>query len=225
MRKDLLAPSIQCADLLNLEKEIRKLEEAEVDLLHFDIMDTTFTTCTMLPTIMIPQLMAVTDIPLDIHIMSMYPEKYLEYVLPYCKGNYVSIQVESNPLAYYTLSALKAGGAKVGLAFNKGTPIDRMEEFAPILDFALVMNGVAGITGPKLEIDESLRKKIRLAREILDKAGREDAFVEVDGAISPENAKISKENGANAYVLGTSSLYRKDMDVLTACEKFRQYIS
>lgn len=225
MRKDLLAPSIMCADLMNIEGEIKKLEEAQVDLLHFDIMDTTFTTSTMLPPIMIPQVKAITAIPLDIHVMSMYPERYLDSLLPHCDSCFVSVQAESDPLAYYTLSALKAGGAKVGLAFNKGTPIDRLEEFASLLDFVLVMNGVAGVTGPKLKIDESLCRKIRRAREIMDAAGKEEAFVEVDGAISPENAKIAKESGANAYVLGSSSLYRKDLDVLTACKDFRKFIA
>ena len=60
--KQYLCPSIMCGDLLNLEREIRTLEKGRADLIHFDMMDTTFTVQTMLPAILIPQIRKATQI-------------------------------------------------------------------------------------------------------------------------------------------------------------------
>lgn len=111
---DILSPSIMCADLLNLEAEIRKLEEAKVDLIHIDIMDTTFTDTTMLPPKIIPLIMNITDIPLDVHVMIDEPERIMNTFLPYCKGNYVSFHVEVTKEMGSLIQQVKKQAARLG---------------------------------------------------------------------------------------------------------------
>lgn len=222
---DYLSPSIMCSDLLNMESEIREIEKGGADWIHYDIMDLSFTTCTMLPPFLLPQIKKRTSLRLDVHVMSMEPERYLSVLLPCCEGMNVCLQAESGPRIYYTLTELKKAGAYVGIALNKGTSLDRVEECADIIDMVLIMNGVAGVTGPKIDVDYLIERKIRKARDILNIAGKPEAIVEVDGNISFDNALKAKKSGANAFVLGTASIYGKEIGVSESIERLRRFLS
>ena len=221
--KDILSPSIMCADLLNLEGEIRKLEEAKVDLIHIDIMDTTFTDTTMLPPKIIPLIMNITDIPLDVHVMISEPERIINTFLPYCNGNYVSFHVEVTKEMASIIQQVKKAGGKAGVALNSATPVYVLEELIPHIDMVLLILGDAG-TGPRQILDEQLLNKIAKVREMLIKMDREDIIIEVDGGVSFEVARRTKEKGANAFVLGTSSIYQPGKSVVELCNYLREYL-
>lgn len=219
-----MSPSLMCCDMMHIQRDVSVLERAGADMLHFDIMDTTFTTSTMLPPYMLRQLTKCAGLPLDIHIMSKTPQLYLEQVLPYCRGGYVSVHAESTHEIPYVISEIRKAGVHPGLALNGYTPLSYVEETAPYIDMVLLVNVVAGITGPRPDFDDVFAARIRRTREILDRAGRRDALLEVDGNISIRNARIAKRNGANAYVLGTASIFKPDIQIEDACAAFRAAI-
>jgi len=221
--KDILSPSIMCGDLLNLEAEIRKLEEAKVDLIHFDIMDTTFTDTTMLPPKIIPMIMNITDIPLDIHVMISQPERIISTFLPYCKGNYVSFHIEVTKEMGSLVQQVKKAGGKAGVALNSATPVYVLEELIPHIDMVLLILGNAG-TGPRQMLDDQLLNKIAKVRKMLDDMNKQDIILEVDGGVSFEVARRTKERGANAFVLGTSSIYQPGKSVVELCNSLREYL-
>ena len=222
--KDLLAPSIMCGDLLNLEREIRIYEEAQADLIHFDIMDTTFTKTTMLPPMLVPMIKRATQIPVDIHVMVDRPERFIDTLLPICKDCYVSIHAEVTKELQNLLKEIKAAGGKPSVALNPGTSLCLMEEVAPLLDMALILNCNAG-HGAKQDINIQMEDKIRRARALLDRAGRQDAMLEVDGNISFENAKKAQRCGANVFVLGNASIYRPDSGVVENMQRLREHLA
>lgn len=222
--KDLLAPSIMCGDLLNLEREIRIYEEAQADLIHFDIMDTTFTKTTMLPPMLVPMIKKATQIPVDIHVMVDRPERFIDTLLPICKDCYVSIHAEVTKELQNLLKEIKAAGGKPSVALNPGTSLCLIEEVAPLLDMALILNCNAG-HGAKQDINIQMEDKIRRARALLDRAGRQDAMLEVDGNISFENAKKAQRCGANVFVLGTASIYRPDSGVVENMQRLREHLA
>ena len=222
--KDLLAPSIMCGDLLNLEREIRIYEEAQADLIHFDIMDTTFTKTTMLPPMLVPMIKRATQIPVDIHVMVDRPERFIDTLLPICKDCYVSIHAEVTKELQNLLKEIKAAGGKPSVALNPGTSLCLMEEVAPLLDMALILNCNAG-HGAKQDINIQMEDKFRRARALLDRAGRQDAMLEVDGNISFENAKKAQRCGANVFVLGTASIYRPDSGVVENMQRLREHLA
>ncbi|MEM0531357.1 ribulose-phosphate 3-epimerase [Zongyangia sp. HA2173] len=222
--KDLLAPSIMCGDLLNLEREIRIYEEAQADLIHFDIMDTTFTKTTMLPPMLVPMIKRATQIPVDIHVMVDRPERFIDTLLPICKDCYVSIHAEVTKELQNLLKEIKAAGGKPSVALNPGTSLCLIEEVAPLLDMALILNCNAG-HGAKQDINIQMEDKIRRARALLDRAGRQDAMLEVDGNISFENAKKAQRCGANVFVLGTASIYRPDSGVVENMQRLREHLA
>lgn len=205
--KDMLAPSIMCGNLLDLAGEIKQYEAGGADLIHFDIMDTTFTNTTMLPPRLIPMIQVYTHIPVDVHVMVERPERFADALLPLCKDAYVSFHVEVTKEIGNLVKEVRRAGGKPSVALNAGTPIWLIEEVAPLLDMILLINGNAA-HGRKQNIDAQIEQKIRQARAMLDKAGRTDAVVSVDGNISFENAKRAKCCGANVFVLGTASIYR-----------------
>ena len=222
--KDLLAPSIMCGDLLNLEREIRIYEEAQADLIHFDIMDTTFTKTTMLPPMLVPMIKKATQIPVDIHVMVDRPERFIDTLLPICKDCYVSIHAEVTKELQNLLKEIKAAGGKPSVALNPGTSLCLIEEVAPLLDMALILNCNAG-HGAKQDVNAQMEDKIRRARALLDRAGRQDAMLEVDGNISFENAKKAQRCGANVFVLGTASIYRPDSGVVENMQRLREHLA
>ena len=210
--------------MMHMERDVSALERAGADMFHYDIMDTTFTTSTMLPPYMLRQLVNCTKLPLDIHIMSKTPQLYLEQILPYCRDGYVSVHAESTHEIPYVISEIRKAGVHPGLALNGYTPLVYVEEMAPYIDMVLLVNVLAGIIGPRPEIDDVFAARIRRTREILDRAGRKDVLLEVDGNISIRNARIAKRNGANAYVLGTAGIFKPDIKIEDACAVFRAEI-
>lgn len=218
-----LAPSIMCADLLNLQKEIEICTQAKADLIHFDIMDTTFTTTTMLPPALIPAIRKVTAIPLDIHVMIDRPERILQTLLPLCKDAYVSFHIEVTKEIQNLLKEVRSHGGKPCVALNPGTPVCMIEEVLPIVDMVLVMTCNAA-HGAKQDIDVYMQNKIRRVRSMLDAMQKPETLIEVDGNISFANAKIAKECGANVFVLGSSSIYGKPYTVAEGLAKLRSHL-
>ncbi|STF51455.1 ribulose-phosphate 3-epimerase [Escherichia coli] len=72
--KIVLSPSLMCADLLNLSDAVKALEEIGVDALHIDLIDSASSPSMPLGLETIKQLRKATNLPFDIHIMSMNNE-------------------------------------------------------------------------------------------------------------------------------------------------------
>ena len=196
-----LAPSMMCADLLRVEEQLRVLETSGVSLLHMDIMDGNFVPNIALGSCFIEQVKKETSIPLDLHFMMEYPERYLPS-LPITKGDYVSIHYESTKHLQRTLKMAKDMGASVLLALNPATPVTMASEVLDDIDGVLVMTVNPGFAGQKM-VPHSI-EKIKKMRRFLDENGRADAEIQVDGNVSIENAIRMKEAGANIFVLGTA---------------------
>ena len=190
--KHYLSPSLMCCDLLNVERDLHILEKTGMDMIHYDIMDTSFTTGTMLPALMLERVARTTNLPMDVHIMSLSPECYFPQVLPWCRGGYVSIHAEGLRNLPLLLSEIRNAGVGAGVALNAGTPLCCLEEVAPLVDMVVLMNGVAGCNR-----------------------------MSVDGNISLDNARRARRGGANTFVLGTASIFRPERPLEETCLDFR----
>ena len=206
--KKKISPSIMCVDFFELDKYIKAFKKYGIDMIHVDIMDGCFVPNYTLGTDFIRLLKKKTDIPLDIHLMINNPESKIDW-FEFGKNDYVSVHCESTPHLHRAVAIIKARGAKVMAAINPATPINALECVVDDLDAVLVMTVDPGFSGQKLIC--STVKKIEQMRAWLDASGREDIEIEVDGNVSFENAKIMSEAGANIFVAGTSSIFKKDM--------------
>ena len=212
-----------CVDLMNVERDLRALERAGVDLLHVDVMDNHFVPNITLSTDFIKGLKRVTKLPLDIHLMVEDPLGVTIPQLGCCgEGDIVSIHYESTIHPQRALSAIRAQGCRAGLALNPGTPLCVLEDLLEEIDLVLIMTVNPGFAGQKL-IPSTLGKIARL-REMLASHGCGDKLIEVDGNVSFENAEKMHAAGADIYVAGSSSVFSRAGTLEENVARFRTII-
>ncbi len=203
-----ISPSLMCCDFFDFNNQIKTFEKEGIEYLHIDIMDGSFVPNYTLGTDFIKQLKTKTNIPVDIHLMIDNPESKLDY-FTFGEGDIVSVHAESTKHLQLALKKIKSRGAKAYVAINPATPIYAIEEVLDDIDGVLVMTVNPGFAGQKL-IPSGL-KKIERVREFLDKNGRSEVSIEVDGNVSFENARLMSNAGADIFVAGTSSVFGTDL--------------
>lgn len=198
-----------CADFTNLEKDIREMEKAHVDYLHFDIMDGHFVpNFTMGPDI-IRSVKSITDTPLDTHLMVYNAEWFIEKFAR-VGSDIITVHAESTVHLQKSLSMIKKFGLKSSVALNPATPLTSLDYILDDVDMILLMTVNPGFVGQ--DVIPSTFTKIRdLKNKLIDRGLQID--IEVDGNVSFDNAPGMVKNGANVLVLGTSSIFKKGISI------------
>ena len=202
-----LSPSMMCVDFSRLSETVQTFETAGIDYLHVDIMDGEFVPNFTLGVDFCEKLRSMTTIPLDIHLMIEKPENKLDWFCPR-PGEYMSVHAESTSHLQRTLSKIHSFGAKAMVAINPATPFYGLEDVLDDLDAVLVMTVNPGYSGQNLI--HSTLNKLRRLRQFLDDRGYEKVEIEVDGNVSFAHAGTMRQAGANIFVAGSSSVFRKD---------------
>jgi ribulose-phosphate 3-epimerase len=195
-----IAPSILSADFARLGEEVAAAERGGATVLHCDVMDGHFVPNLTIGLPVIKSLKRATRLPLDTHLMISDPGLYAERFVE-AGAQMVSVHVEADPHLNRTLVAIRAGGAKAGIAINPATPLGALEEALPFADFVLLMSVNPGFGGQKF-IPTSLDKVRRLRRMIEERGLR--VRIEIDGGIDRTNISEIVEAGAEIIVAGTA---------------------
>jgi ribulose-phosphate 3-epimerase len=194
-----LAPSILSADFARLGEEIRRVEEAGADLIHFDVMDGHFVPNLSIGIPVLKSVRAITHLPLDAHLMIEQPERYLE-AFAQAGANSVSVHAEVCDDLPAIARRMHALGLHAAVALNPETAPDRVLAAADQFDMILVMSVHPGFGGQGF-IPASL-DKLRAIRGELDRRGL-TIDVEVDGGIKVDNVAAVAAAGANVFVSGS----------------------
>ncbi len=202
----LLAPSILSANFACLERDIKEVEASGADLLHVDVMDGRFVPNITIGIPVVESIRKVTELPLDVHLMIVEPEKYIPDFIK-AGANWVSFHFEAAVHHHRIVSQIKELGAKAGIVINPSTPVSFLEEILPFLDFVLVMSVNPGFGGQKF-IPTSLKKieKLKKMREELNGS----FLIEVDGGIKVDNVESVLKAGADVIVAG-SAVFKGDV--------------
>lgn len=217
-----ISPSIMCADFRHLEDNIKMLEKAGVEYLHFDIMDGNFVPNFTLGPDFMNAVREITSISFDIHLMVQHPENHLQ-LFNIRPGDIVTVHQESTIHLQRTLQKIKDLGATPGVALNPATPIYSIEHVLDDIGVVLIMTVNPGFAGQKLV--PATIKKIAMLKKYLIENGYDAIEIEVDGNVSFENAKKMREAGADIFVAGTSSIFIKGVDILQLANQLRKCIA
>ena len=209
-----IAPSILSADFARLGEEVRAVEAAGADVIHVDVMDGRFVPNITIGPPVVAALRKVTKLPLDVHLMIVEPEKYVE-AFAEAGADTIMVHVEVSPHLHRTLQSIRKLGKRAGAVLNPSTHESTLEYVMDVVDQILVMSVNPGFGGQSF-IAEVL-PKVRAVRQMI---GTRNVDIEMDGGVAPGTIGPAAEAGTNVFVAGSavfgSKDYKKTIDALRA---------
>lgn len=219
--RGMLSPSVMCADLLNLSDEIKKLDKLGVEYLHIDFMDNKFVPNITFDTNMVKSFKKpMESIKRDIHIMAFEPEQYFDK-MEIGEGDMVSVHYEACEDAHKVLEIIKSKGADPCLAISPDTPVETVKEFLDEVYAILLMTVYPGFAGQPMA--PKSMERLSSLKKIVDASGK-NILIEVDGHVSWDHCGEMRQNGADIFVAGSSSVYGKDYPLDEAVNKFYELV-
>lgn len=201
-----IAPSILSADFARLGEEVRAVESAGADLLHFDVMDNHYVPNLTVGPLVCAALKPLVRMPIDVHLMV----KPVDRIIPeFAKAgaSLISFHPEASEHVDRTIALIKEHGCKAGLALNPATPLDCLDYTLDKLDLVLLMSVNPGFGGQ--QFIRAVLPKIAEVRRRIVKLGR-DIWLEVDGGVKVDNIGEIAQAGADTFVAGSAIFGTQD---------------
>lgn len=217
-----VAASLMCGDMLKIGEELSRLEAAGCDLLHLDVMDGIFVDNMALGPEWIGSIRKATTIPLDIHLATITPEKYID-MFSFTKPEFLTFHVETAENIPAVIKKIRELDIKPSIALNPETPIEEIIPYLELVDMVVVMTVHTGFAGQEF-ITETI-EKIQQMKKLVSELDR-PPLIEVDGNIKAETISWMKGALPDVYVLGTSALFhhRDEKDYVQRISSIREHI-
>ena len=201
-----------------MKEQVEILNE-RADFYHVDIMDGHFVKNITLSPFFVSTLKRVSKLPIDVHLMTEYPDDYIEE-LAKAGADYICPHAETiNKDAFRIINKIKSFGCKAGIVLNPATPIEWIKYYTHLLDKITIMTVDPGFAGQPF-IPEMLGK-IKELKELKEKNGYK-YLIEVDGSCNERTFDILTEAGAEVLIVGSSGLFNLDSDLPKAWDKMME---
>ena len=194
-----IAPSILSAYFKNLEKDIKELENNNIQVIHIDVMDGSFVPNISFGFPVIEALRPITKMTFDVHLMIENPSKFVEDFYK-AGADILTVHYEADRHLDRTIDYIKSFGMKAGVSLNPATPVSSIKHLIPKLDLVLIMSVNPGFGGQKYI--EYCSDKIKEVKELSDKYNK-DLLIQVDGGVNSDTIKKVASCGANLLVAGS----------------------
>ena len=195
-----IAPSILSADFSKLGEEIKDVEQAGADWIHIDVMDGRFVPNITIGPVVVKSIRKVTDLPFDVHLMIVEPEKYIDSFIE-AGADIITLHFEACTHIHRAVEYIKSKGKGVGVSINPATPVSILTEILPYVDLVLIMSVNPGFGGQKYIATST--EKIRKLNKMIENLEIKP-LIEVDGGVTIENAKEIKDAGVDVLVAGST---------------------
>ena len=194
----LIAPSLLASDFANLQSECEMINNSQADWYHLDVMDGVFVPNISFGIPVIDFMNKHSKKPLDVHLMIVEPERYIE-TFATLGSEILTVHYEASNHLHRTLQSIKSHGIKAGVALNPHTPVKLLKSIINDVDLICIMSVNPGFGGQTFI--ESTYKKVEELKLMIDK-NKSSALIEIDGGVTDINARNLIEVGANILVAG-----------------------
>ncbi|MBA4411023.1 MAG: ribulose-phosphate 3-epimerase [Bacteroidota bacterium] len=195
----LVAPSILAANFNNLEEDIKMINGTGADFVHCDVMDGVFVPNISFGVPVIQAVKAITIKPLDVHLMIVHPERYIEDYFQ-AGASIITVHYEACTHLHRVVQQIKNLGIKASVCLNPHTPVSLLDDIISDLDMVLLMSVNPGFGGQKF-IENTYRKALALKEMILKR--NLPTLIEVDGGVNLEVGKKLYDSGVDVLVAGS----------------------
>lgn len=209
-KKCIISPSLICLDMMNLEQQVRELENAGIQMLHVDIIDGHFSPSMPLGFETLQQLRKITDLPFECHVMADPPEYFVDELIN-IGVQQITFHMETASHVDGLINHIHNSGVRAGLALKPSTPISMLEYEIEKCDSILIMQINPGYASSKGESRVQFSdRKIRDLRKMIDNRGLNTKII-IDGRVSLDNIRDYGNGIVDIFVGGTTCLSKNDI--------------
>jgi ribulose-phosphate 3-epimerase len=196
----LIAPSLLSANFLDLKTDCDMLNKSEADWYHLDVMDGRFVPNISFGPMIVAFFKKATTKPCDVHLMIVEPEKFAEQ-FKNAGADHLTVHLEACDHLHRNVQQIRSMGMKAGVAVNPHTPVSALNDVLHEIDIVCMMSVNPGFGGQKF-INHTL-EKIKQLKSVINER-KLPVLIEIDGGVTPDNAKMIIDAGADVLVAGNT---------------------